>query len=103
MEPEKPRRILPAREAHQRSGVTRGVAWQLEKVDRYPRRLQITPFRVGYYEDEIDAWIASRPRGGAVTPTPKSPGRRGKRAAATKKEATAAREASETANVPRTG
>jgi prophage regulatory protein len=58
----KPRRILPAREAYNRTGVSRGLAWSEERAGRFPKRIQITPFRVGYFEDEIDAWIESRPR-----------------------------------------
>jgi predicted DNA-binding transcriptional regulator AlpA len=79
--PGKPRRILPARDAYARTGVTRAQAWAEEKAGRFPHRVQITPFRIGYFEDEIDHWIANRPRAGAAMQTPKSPGRLGKRGA----------------------
>jgi predicted DNA-binding transcriptional regulator AlpA len=61
--------------------MTRAQAWSEERAGRFPQRIQITPFRIGYYEDEVDAWIASRPRGGADMQMPKSPGRLGKRTA----------------------
>jgi predicted DNA-binding transcriptional regulator AlpA len=80
----RPRRILPAREAYSRGGLTRAQAWAEEKAGRFPRRVQITPYRVGYFEEEIDRWIASRPRAGAEIVTPKSPGRLGKRGATAK-------------------
>jgi prophage regulatory protein len=73
------RRILPARDTDDRTGLSRAQRWAEEKAGRFPQRIQITPFRIGYYEDEVDAWIACRPRGGADIKTPKSPGRLGKR------------------------
>jgi predicted DNA-binding transcriptional regulator AlpA len=76
----KPRRILPAQEADNRTGMTRAQRYTEEKAGRFPQRVQITPFRIGYFEDEIDTWIASRPRAASVIQTPKSPGRLGKRA-----------------------
>ena len=81
------RSILPAKTVDQRCGMTPALRWREEKSGRFPRRIQITPFRVGYYEDEISAWIASRPRKGADIDTPISPGRLGKRGAAAKEAA----------------
>lgn len=78
----KPRRILPRREALERAGLRPAQAWAEEKAGRFPARVQITPFRVGYFEDEVAAWIASRPRGGAAIVTPRSPGCKGKAKAA---------------------
>ena len=77
--PPHPRRILPAREALGRVGMSRTQAWTEERAGRFPRRIQITPYRIGWYEDEIDAFVASRPRAGAAISMPKSPGRLGKR------------------------
>jgi len=73
------RRILPARDVYNRTGLSRGQAWKEEKRGRFPLRVQLTPYRIGWFEDEIDAWIANRPRGTAPMQTPKSPGRYGKR------------------------
>jgi predicted DNA-binding transcriptional regulator AlpA len=82
MEQAKGRRILPRRDALARAGMRPAQAWAEEKAGRFPARVQITPYRVGYFEDELDAWIASRPRGGAAIVTPKSPGCKGKAKAA---------------------
>jgi predicted DNA-binding transcriptional regulator AlpA len=76
---QKPRRIIPAKECDRRAGTTPALRWRLEKREEFPARIRITNYRIGYYEDEINRWIESRPRGGAVAITPKSPGRLGKR------------------------
>jgi prophage regulatory protein len=42
---------------------------QLRRKERdgtFPQRVRISDSRVGWYEDEIDAWIAALPRGFAV-------------------------------------
>jgi prophage regulatory protein len=36
---------------------------RLEKQDRFPKRVQAGPGRVCWFQDEIDSWLASRPRG----------------------------------------
>lgn len=36
---------------------------RLEKVGEFPSRIQLGQCRVAWYADEIEAWIASRPRG----------------------------------------
>jgi predicted DNA-binding transcriptional regulator AlpA len=73
------RRVLPAKVVDQLTGLTRAQRWNEEKAGRFPQRVQITPFRVGYFSDEVDNWIATRPRGGADVVTPRSPGRLGRR------------------------
>jgi prophage regulatory protein len=36
---------------------------RLEKADRFPKRIQVGPGRVAWWESEVDAWLASRVRG----------------------------------------
>lgn len=36
---------------------------RLEKAGVFPTRIQLGQCRVAWYADEIEAWIASRPRG----------------------------------------
>jgi prophage regulatory protein len=62
-----PRRIL--REAHVRAlvpahDVTR---YRWEQKGLFPKRIQVGPGMVGWYEDEIRAWLESRPRAEAGT------------------------------------
>jgi prophage regulatory protein len=76
------RRILPARDVYARTGLSRGQAWLEERQGRFPQRIWLTPHRIGWYEDEVDRWIAERPRANVDIQMPKSPGRLGKRGAA---------------------
>ena len=36
---------------------------RLEDAGEFPKRVRLGRWRVGWYADEIDAWMASRPRG----------------------------------------
>jgi prophage regulatory protein len=46
--------------------------WRMERDGLFPRRVQLGPHAVAWYEDEVEAWCASRIRDGAHRP----PGRR---------------------------
>ena len=41
---------------------------RLEAAGKFPQRVQLGVNSVGWYEDEVDAWIESRPRGLAPAP-----------------------------------
>jgi len=34
--------------------------WRWEKSGSFPRRVQLGPGSVGYFEDEIDGWLKAR-------------------------------------------
>ena len=36
--------------------------WESDRQSDFPQRVQLGTNSVGWYEDEIDAWLASRPR-----------------------------------------
>ena len=36
---------------------------RLEKLGKFPKRIQIGARRVGWYLAEVEAWLAQRPRG----------------------------------------
>ena len=36
--------------------------WESDTKSGFPQRVQLGTNSVGWYEDEIDAWLASRPR-----------------------------------------
>jgi len=42
--------------------VSRATIWRQERDDRFPKRVQISDNAVGWYEREVLAWKASRPR-----------------------------------------
>jgi prophage regulatory protein len=42
------------------SGVT---IWRRMKAGDFPLSLQLTPNKIGWFLDEVEAWMESRPRG----------------------------------------
>lgn len=53
-------RYLPWKEVARVTGLSRTTAWRLQKRDDFPAPYSISPGRVGYREDEVEAWRASR-------------------------------------------
>jgi len=64
-------RFLPWKEVARETGLSRTTAWRLQKRDDFPAPYAISPGRVGYREDEVEAWRRSRDlRGGNPPPSP---------------------------------
>jgi len=71
-EPQQHRNILRNGPVTVRTGLSPSQRWRLEQRGEFPARVQLSEMSVGWYEDEIDAWVASRPRaGGKQPPLPK--------------------------------
>jgi prophage regulatory protein len=63
----RPRRLIRKQEVLHRTGYSHTTIWRLEKAGLFPLRVQLSPMAVGWFEDEVDQWIASRiRRGGGV-------------------------------------
>jgi prophage regulatory protein len=62
------RRIIRRRERKRRIDFSDVHIWRLEKRGEFPKRIQLGPNSVGWFEDEVDAWIASRIRAGGNQP-----------------------------------
>ena len=60
--------IIRFPEVKRRTGKSATQVWRDEKGGTFPVRVQLGPNAVGWYEDEIDAWIEARPRGGGRRP-----------------------------------
>jgi prophage regulatory protein len=45
------------------TGLSRTTIWRLERAGKFPRRLRLSANSVGWSSDEIEAWLAGRPRG----------------------------------------
>ncbi len=57
------RRILRGYKAvEDRTGKSRVQIWRDVRARRFPAPLELGPNSVGWYEDEIEGWLASRPR-----------------------------------------
>lgn len=57
-----PRRIILGKAVEHRTGKGRVQRWRDIKAGKFPAPVEIGPNRIGWFEDEIDAWLASRPR-----------------------------------------
>lgn len=55
-------RIIREPERREKTGLGQTRWWQLEKAGKAPRRVQVSDRAVGWYESELDEWVASRPR-----------------------------------------
>ena len=53
----------------ERVGKSRIQVWRDIKAGKFPPPLELGPNSVGWYEDEIDRWLASRPRRTYGAPT----------------------------------
>lgn len=58
------RKILRAKRVNERTGYSRTQTWRKSRDpnDDFPAPVQLGPNTIGWYEDEIDAWLESRPR-----------------------------------------
>ena len=57
-----PRRIILGKAVEHRTGKGRVQRWRDIKAGKFPVPVEIGANRIGWFEDEIDAWLASRPR-----------------------------------------
>ena len=97
------RRIIRDPEVERRTGYSRTQRWRLEKVEKFPQRVQLTENgAVGWYEDEIDEWILSRIRRGGRRPLVQWRGGRSQREG-DETDPLAARQSEESLNVSREG
>lgn len=58
------RKLLNSRDVVRLTGLSRVTVWRLSRdpTQDFPASIQITENRVGWFEDEIVAWLESRPR-----------------------------------------
>jgi prophage regulatory protein len=63
------RMILRKPAVRERTGLSDAQIWRLERAEQFPARVQISPGAVGWFSDEIDAWIEARARGFGRRPT----------------------------------
>jgi prophage regulatory protein len=56
-------RIVREREVRALTGLSRTSRWRMEKIGQFPLRRRLGKQAVGWLVSDIDAWLASRPRG----------------------------------------
>jgi prophage regulatory protein len=65
-------RYLPWREVAKETGLSRTTAWRLQQRDDFPAPYAISPGRVAYREQEVEAWRISRDHRAAPSPLQKT-------------------------------
>lgn len=63
-------RFLPWKEVARATGLSRTTAWRLQKRGEFPAPYAISPGRVGFLEDEVEAWRVSRDHSAARAERP---------------------------------
>jgi prophage regulatory protein len=58
----KNRNILRDPEVRKRTKLSRVQRWRRVRKGTFPAPVQLGPNSIGWYEDEIEAWLAERPR-----------------------------------------
>ena len=58
--------ILKTKDLLLRVGLSRTSIWRLEREGLFPKRIRLSANTVGWLEDEVQDWLASRPRGMAT-------------------------------------
>jgi predicted DNA-binding transcriptional regulator AlpA len=45
------------------TGLSITTVWRMEQKGLFPKRIQLSPNRTGWFEDEVEEWQETRPRG----------------------------------------
>jgi predicted DNA-binding transcriptional regulator AlpA len=61
VEPQSPR-FLRFNDVTRRVGLSRSSLWRMERAGRFPQRHQLSANSVGWWEPDIDEWLANRQR-----------------------------------------
>jgi prophage regulatory protein len=61
--------LLRFPEVQKRTRKSRAQTWRDIGAGKFPAPVQIGPNSIAWFEDEIDAWLASRPRRAYGAPT----------------------------------
>lgn len=56
-------KILKFPEVNSMLGFCRSTLYRMEKAGRFPKRIRLGARSVGWNEEEVMAWVSSRPRG----------------------------------------
>lgn len=56
-------KVLKYQDLHGMFGFCRSTLYRMEKAGRFPKRIRLGSRSVGWNEDEVMAWLNTRPRG----------------------------------------
>ena len=57
-----PVKLLSTKQVQELTSLSRTTIWRLESKDLFPSRIQVSPRRVAWSEEEVSAWIEERQR-----------------------------------------
>ncbi|MCC6295791.1 MAG: AlpA family transcriptional regulator [Pseudomonadales bacterium] len=60
MDTRNPTRILSSKEVFARVGLQRTSIYQMSKTGQFPAPIALGPRRIGWYESDVEQWLASR-------------------------------------------
>ena len=55
-------KLLSTKQVQERTSLSRTTVWRLESKGLFPSRIQVSPRRVAWSEEDVCAWIESRQR-----------------------------------------
>ena len=67
-------RLLSWDQVERIASISRSTAWRMERDGAFPRRVRVSPGRVGWWESELTLW--KRSRSGRIPPPPPRKGAR---------------------------
>lgn len=67
-------RLLSWDQVERIASISRSTAWRMERDGAFPRRVRVSPGRVGWWESELTHW--KRSRSGQIPPPPPRKGAR---------------------------
>jgi prophage regulatory protein len=56
-------KIIKLKDVIELTGLSRSTIWRLERQGNFPQRVHLGERSMGWLEEEVDAWLNSRPRG----------------------------------------
>ena len=62
------RHIIRRPAVETKTGLVSRTIDRLEKAGEFPQRVRLASNSVGWFSDEVDAWLDARPRGGVDAP-----------------------------------
>ena len=68
------RKIIGKKEVREATGLSNVTVWRMERNGNFPKRVQLSSNRTGWFADEVEAWQEERPRGiegRIIVPSPK--------------------------------
>ena len=57
-----PRKTISSKVVQDRVGKSRVQIWRDVRAGKFPAPVELGPNSIGWFEDEVEAWLANRPR-----------------------------------------